>query len=116
VKNVGHGAIESIVACRDAEGPFRSLADFCSRVDMRLCNKRVLESLIKVGALNALGHPAQLLLGLDDAVGVGQSAQRDRISGQCRCSTWVRTVRPWSGRSHRPPRRRPGNGCGGRRS
>jgi DNA polymerase-3 subunit alpha len=82
VKNVGHGAIESIVACRDAEGPFRSLADFCSRVDMRLCNKRVLESLIKVGALNALGHPAQLLLGLDDAVGVGQSAQRDRISGQ----------------------------------
>src|SRR5215203_4550999 len=60
VKNVGHGAIESIIAGRAADGEFRSLADFCTRIDLRLVNRRVLEALIKVGALNALGHPAQL--------------------------------------------------------
>ena len=82
VKNVGASAIESIVACRDAEGRYRSLADLCARVDLRLVNKRVLESLIKVGALNELGHPAQLLMALDDAMAFGQAQQRDRISGQ----------------------------------
>jgi hypothetical protein len=82
IKNVGHGAIESIVAARTEGGPFRSLADFCNRIDLRLVNRRVLESLIKVGALNALGHPAQLLLALDDALAAGQAAQRDRLTGQ----------------------------------
>ncbi len=82
VKNVGHGAIESIIAARDEGGPFRSLAEFCSRIDLRLGNRKVLESLAKVGALNAFGHPAQILLGLDDAIAAGQATQRDRISGQ----------------------------------
>ncbi|MFO1540488.1 MAG: DNA polymerase III subunit alpha [Chloroflexota bacterium] len=82
IKNVGESAIESIVAARADGGPFRSLADLCARVDLRLVNKRVLESLIKVGALAALGHPAQLLLALDDAIGFGQAQQRDRVSGQ----------------------------------
>jgi len=82
VKNVGQGAIESIIAARDADGEFRSLTDFCTRIDLRLANRKVLEALIKVGALNALGHPAQLLLGLDDAIAAAQATQRDRISGQ----------------------------------
>jgi DNA polymerase-3 subunit alpha len=82
VKNVGQGAIESIIDAREAGGPFHSLADFCSRVDLRLANRKVLESLARVGALNALGHPAQILLGLDDAMAAGQSAQRDRLTGQ----------------------------------
>jgi DNA polymerase-3 subunit alpha len=82
VKNVGEGAIESIVRAREEGGEFRSLADLCSRIDTRLANKRVLESLAKVGALNAFGHPAQILEGLDDALAVAQAAQRDRISGQ----------------------------------
>ncbi len=82
IKNVGHGAIESIVEKRTEEGPYRSLADFCTRIDLRLVNRRVLESLIRVGALNALGHPAQLLMGLDDALSAGQAAQRDRLTGQ----------------------------------
>jgi DNA polymerase III subunit alpha len=82
VKNVGHGAIESIVATRGADGEFRSLTDFCTRVDLRLANRRVLESLIKVSALNRFGHPAQLLLALDDAMATGQAVQRDRITGQ----------------------------------
>ena len=73
VKNVGQGAIESIVATREADGDFRSLADFCARVDLRLVNKRVLESLVKVSALNRFGHPAQLLLALDDAMATGQA-------------------------------------------
>ena len=82
VKNVGQGAIESIIVARAEGGPFRSLTDFCTRIDLRLANRKVLEALIKVGALNAFGHPAQLLLGLDDAVGAAQATQRDRISGQ----------------------------------
>jgi DNA polymerase III subunit alpha len=82
VKNVGEGAIESIIRARDEGGPFRSLTDFCTRIDLRLVNRKVLESLAKVGALNAVGHPAQILLGLDDALAAGQAAQRDRISGQ----------------------------------
>jgi DNA polymerase III subunit alpha len=82
VKNVGQGAIESIIAARDEGGPFRSLTDFCTRIDLRLCNRKVLEALIKVGALATFGHPAQLLLGLDDAIGAAQATQRDRVTGQ----------------------------------
>ena len=88
VKNVGEGAIESIIAARESGGDFRSLADFCSRIDLRLVNKRVLESLIKVGAFSRLGHPAQLLLALDDAMAVraGSAARPDHRPG-LRCST-----------------------------
>jgi len=82
VKNVGQGAIESIVAAREADGPFRSLADFCTRIDLRLTNRKVLESLAKVGALAAFGHPAQILEGIDDAMAAGQATQRDRVTGQ----------------------------------
>ena len=82
VKNVGEGAIDSIIAAREEGGEFRSLTDFCTRVDLRLANRKVLESLARVGALNAFGHPGQILLGLDDALAAGQSAQRDRLSGQ----------------------------------
>jgi len=82
VKNVGEGAIESIIKAREEGGEFRSLTDFCTRIDLRLVNRKVLESLAKVGALNTLGHPAQILMGLDDALAAGQSAQRDRASGQ----------------------------------
>ncbi len=82
VKNVGEGAIQSIIDAREADGEFRSLTDLCSRVDVRLANRKVVESLARVGALNCFGHPAQILLGLEDALAAGQAAQRDRISGQ----------------------------------
>ena len=82
VKNVGQGAIESIIAARDEGGEFRSLTDFCSRIDLRLTNRKVLELLARVGALSPFGHPSQILLGLDDAVASGQATQRDRVSGQ----------------------------------
>src|SRR5919204_1304140 len=82
VKNVGQSAIESIIAARNEGGRFRSLTDFCSRIDLRLANRKVLESLAKVGALNAFGHPAQILDGLDDAIAVGAATQRDLATGQ----------------------------------
>src|SRR6267154_2144726 len=62
IKNVGAGAIESIIAGRTAGGPYRSLVDLCDRIDLRLCNKRVLEALIDAGACDSLGgHRAQLV-------------------------------------------------------
>ncbi|MFL5668799.1 MAG: DNA polymerase III subunit alpha [Chloroflexota bacterium] len=82
VKNVGQGAIESIIAARTEGGDFHSLTDFCTRIDLRLTNRKVLEALAKVGALGAFGHPSQILLGLDDAVAAAQATQRDRVSGQ----------------------------------
>ena len=82
VKNVGEGAIESIVAARTQGGLFRSLTDFCSRIDIRLANRKVLESLARVGALGAFGHPAAVIAGLDDALAAAAAAQRDRLTGQ----------------------------------
>ncbi|NLY39711.1 MAG: DNA polymerase III subunit alpha [Firmicutes bacterium] len=82
VKNVGLGAIESILAAR-REKPFRSLRDFCSRVDSRQCNRKVLESLIKCGAFDSLGgHRAQYLACLDEVLAQGHAAQRERENGQ----------------------------------
>jgi DNA polymerase-3 subunit alpha len=82
VKNVGAGAVESIIEARRAEGPYRSLNDFCGRIDLQRCNKRVLESLIKCGALDAFGPRAVQLAHLDLALGTAQREQRDRESGQ----------------------------------
>lgn len=81
VKNVGIGAIESIIAGREEE-PYRSLRDFCSRVDLRLCNKKVIESLIKSGAFDSLGARAQLLNVLDEVIAEGQSRQKASNNGQ----------------------------------
>ena len=83
VKNVGQGAIESIIAAREEGGPFRSLADFCSRVDLRLANRKVLESLARVGRDERVRPPGP------DPAGArgrdrpsGQVAQHDRLTGQ----------------------------------
>jgi DNA polymerase III subunit alpha len=82
VRNVGAGAIESIIAAR-ADGPFRSLSDFVRRIDLRLCNKRVLESLIAVGACDTLGaERACMAAGLDQALADGQRHQQDLAAGQ----------------------------------
>jgi DNA polymerase-3 subunit alpha len=82
VKNVGGNAIESIVAARRKLGKFRSIFEFCENVDLRLLNKRVLESLIKSGAMDSLGRRAQLMEVLDRAMDRAQKAQRDVESGQ----------------------------------
>jgi DNA polymerase III subunit alpha len=82
IKNVGEGAIQSVIDAREHGGAFKSLADLCARVDLRLVNKRVMEALIKVDALGYLGHPAQLMAGLDEAMAYGQAQARDRVTGQ----------------------------------
>ena len=81
VRNVGSGAIESIIAAR-ATGPFRSLEDFVKRIDIRLCNKRVIESLIAAGGCDAFGHRAQLVAGLDQALAESQRLQQEIAAGQ----------------------------------
>jgi DNA polymerase III subunit alpha len=82
VKNVGQNAIQSIVAGRKENGRYRSIYEFCEQVDLRLLNKRVLESLIKSGAMDSLGRRAQLMGVLDKAIDRAAKAQRDAESGQ----------------------------------
>jgi DNA polymerase-3 subunit alpha len=88
VKNVGAGAVDSILQAR-GDGPFKSLDDFCSRVDLRGVNKKVIESLIKAGAMDALapGLPVgaargRLLAAASDAVDRQQRVQADLSRGQ----------------------------------
>jgi DNA polymerase-3 subunit alpha len=82
VKNVGHNAIESIVEGRKKLGRYTSIFQFCENVDLRLLNKRVMESLIKSGAMDSLGRRAQLMTVLDKAMERAQKAQRDAECGQ----------------------------------
>lgn len=83
VKNVGSTAIESIIQSRKDEGVFQSFFDFTQRVDLRVCNRKVLESLIKCGALDEFQlRRSQLIALLDQALNVAQTFQRDRDKGQ----------------------------------
>jgi len=82
VKNVGHNAIESIIAGRKEPGRYKSIYEFCEKVDLRLLNKRVLESLVKSGAMDSLGRRAQLMAVLDKAIERALKTQRDAESGQ----------------------------------
>jgi DNA polymerase-3 subunit alpha len=90
VKNVGEGAILSMLAVRREHGPVTSLYSLCEHADLRLVNKRVLESLIKAGAFDALAGPgvvpsiarARLFAAVDRAIEHGGRHQRDREKGQ----------------------------------
>jgi DNA polymerase-3 subunit alpha len=83
VKNVGVGAIESIISVREKSGPFRSIVDFCDRVDPRKVNKRVIESLIKCGSFDYTGSKRrQLMTCYEEIMDKAQRRQRERLSGQ----------------------------------
>jgi len=83
IKNLGASAVETIIKARDEHGQFKTLTQFCERIDYSVINKRAIESLIKAGALDALdGARSQLLAGLDSRMEAGQRAWRDRESGQ----------------------------------
>ena len=83
IKNVGRGAIESILAGGREGGPYTSLLELCDRIDLRLCNKRVLEALIEAGACDGLsGHRGSLVAGLDSALAEAQLRQAEREAGQ----------------------------------
>ncbi|MDD2309420.1 MAG: DNA polymerase III subunit alpha [Desulfuromonadaceae bacterium] len=82
VKNVGSGAIEAILEARN-DGPFKSLYDFCERVDLRRVNKRVIESLIKCGAFDSTGAARSAQMeGLEAASNYGQKIQEEKASAQ----------------------------------
>src|SRR3954471_23470788 len=82
VRNVGEGAIASIIAGRE-QGPYHTLKELVQQIDLRLCNKRVLESLVAAGACDSLdGHRKQLIEGLDAALAEAQLLQAEREAGQ----------------------------------
>ncbi|MBP7217205.1 MAG: DNA polymerase III subunit alpha, partial [Candidatus Omnitrophica bacterium] len=82
VKNVGAGAVDSIIAAR-SKGPFTSLEDLCERIDLRLANKKVLESLIKCGALDSFKmHRAHLVSTLEQVLEHSSKVTRERATGQ----------------------------------
>ena len=82
IRNVGRGAIDSILASR-SRSRFTDLADLTDRIDLRLCHKRVIESLIAAGACDSLGgHRAQLTAALDTVLGEAQLCQQEREAGQ----------------------------------
>jgi DNA polymerase III subunit alpha len=86
IKNVGRNAIDSILIARAAlaeeKRGFDTFWEFCEKVDLRLMNKRVLESLVKSGALDSLGRRSQLMAVSDRAMERAQQAQRDLVAGQ----------------------------------
>ncbi len=83
VKGVGEGAVASIVEARERGGRFRDLFDFVERIDGKQANKRVLEALVKCGALDALpGNRAEKLEGIDRAVALSATRARESALGQ----------------------------------
>ncbi len=81
IKNVGEAAVQAIVDAR-GDKPFESLDDFCTRVDLKQVNRRVLESLIKAGAFDAFGHRAQMLEVIDRMLSVSASHHNASAMGQ----------------------------------
>jgi DNA polymerase-3 subunit alpha len=83
IKNVGEGAVEAALSVRREAGPFRSLVDFCDRVDLRAVNRRVVESFVKSGSFDSVDpRRASLFAAIDRAMEAGQKRQRDREAGQ----------------------------------
>jgi DNA polymerase-3 subunit alpha len=83
VKNVGANAVQTIVEARQSGGRYKTLDDFCERVDLNAVNRRVIESLIKAGAMDKFpGTRAQKMAIIDEAMETGQRARKDRESGQ----------------------------------
>ena len=83
IKNMGEAATGALVAEREENGPYKDIFDLCNRLDSRMANRRLLESLNKAGAFASTGwNRRQVEAVIDDALAIGQSAQRDRASGQ----------------------------------
>jgi DNA polymerase III subunit alpha len=106
IKNVGEAAMAISIRERDQRGEFSSLEDFCSRLDSRVANRKMLESLIKAGAFDFTGRDrAELFVCIDESLNASAIAQRDRAAGQVslfdeqtHAATAVRRqpIRPWN--------------------
>jgi DNA polymerase-3 subunit alpha len=83
VRNVGTNVVDAIVAARTAKGAFASFSDFLRKVSVNVCNKRVIESLIKAGAFDSLGHPRKgLVLIHEQAIDTVIDVKRNEAMGQ----------------------------------
>jgi len=83
IKGVGLGAVEALIADREARGPFRSLTDLCRRMDLAKLNRRVIEALIRSGSLDGLGlNRATLMNGLPAAMQLGEQSSKAVETGQ----------------------------------
>jgi DNA polymerase III subunit alpha len=83
VRNVGTAVVESVVATRKSKGAFTSFADFLRKVPVNVCNKRVIESLIKAGAFDSFGHPRKgLVLIHEQAIDTVIDVKRNEAIGQ----------------------------------
>jgi DNA polymerase-3 subunit alpha len=83
IKNVGQGAMELAIREREARGDFTSLEDFCRRLDSRIANRKMLESLVKCGAFDFLGRErAELFACIDESLAAATESHKDRASGQ----------------------------------
>ena len=82
IKNVGENTAKAIRDARLAQGPYKSLYEFCERIESRFLNKRVFESLIRCGAMDSLGPRESMLASVDDAIAAIQRAARAKESGQ----------------------------------
>jgi DNA polymerase-3 subunit alpha len=83
IKNVGESAIDTVIKARGEKGSFENLFDFCSDVDLRLVNKKCLESLVQAGAFDSMGsHRAQYMENLERAAAFGQACQARELDGQ----------------------------------
>lgn len=93
VKNVGIGAATPIITARKAGGSFKSIEDFCRRTDLRGLNRKVLESLVKAGALDSLGDRRALLQGVDLILSTSHREQQLKETGQTTMfDLWGRSV------------------------
>jgi DNA polymerase-3 subunit alpha len=83
IKNVGRGAVESLIKCRKESGHFSSLEDLCCRIDLRLFNRKVLESIIKCGVLDSFGlHRSTMFASLDKILEYASRTQKEKATGQ----------------------------------
>jgi DNA polymerase-3 subunit alpha len=83
IKNVGEGAMVTAIAERERGGDFSSLEDFCARVDSRIANRKIIESLVKAGAFDFLArHRDQLFACIEETLAAASAAHRDRAAGQ----------------------------------
>ena len=106
IKNVGEAAMAMAIGEREHRGAFTSLEDFCARLDSRVANRKLLESLIKAGAFDFTSRDrAELFECIDESLSASAIAQRDRAAGQvslfdeethAATATRRQSIRPWT--------------------
>ncbi len=82
VKNVGHNAVEEILRVREQDGEFKSIEDFLKRVNVRIVNRKNIESLIKAGAFDSLGDRNDLVFNVDNLLSYASKLQKEHAAGQ----------------------------------